>query len=660
MSAPGPPQADAAILPSSRPAPRRELLQPGTLLVGLLFTGLMARYDPLNGFLKTSPFGGFHFSIGPMLAVLVWALGVNVVLRWLAPRWAWSPGQVAALWALTAVPLGTALAYLVPNVVAFHYYASPANGWDRLLGAEIAPALLVQPVGAVKGFFEGLPAGARIPWGAWVTPVATWSLFAFAMYATMLGMSVLLRRRWVEEEHFTFPLVQVPLEVAASPAPGRLLNPLLRSGMMWTAVLVLFAIHSVRALHTFYPSVPTVTLSRWFPLTERPWSFAQNISLIFLPMMIGLSYLLASEVSFSLWFFYLAQLGQKIVMGLLGFSMDRTGSLYGGTLWASLEEAGGTIALACWFVWLARHHFRRAFRKALTGDPAVNDAAEPLSYRAATALFLGGVLVMIGWLSHFGGSPLMAVGAVLGSLATFLTLGWAISQGGLFYVNPTFCSTEVIANLTGGDRWGIRPLLINMWNEEVFRLDLRDYLLPYLLNAHKLTDGANLNRRSLLSGCTATFLLAFAVSQVMQIWLRYAHGGLLGLPNTWLPRAVQTHFNWVAAASSYPETFSPGNLAHFGGGALFTLLLAWLRPRYSWFGLHPIGFVLASGYPAGYLWFSLFLGWLVKSSVLRWGGYKTYQHLRPLFMGLVIGDCISAAVWNVVGYLTGVGYSVIP
>ena len=164
MSAPGQPEAATPAATSTKPALPRQPLHPGTLLVGLLCAGLMARYDPLNGFLKTSPFGGFHFSIGPMLAVLVWSLVVNTVLRWLAPRWAWSPGQTAALWALTSVPLGTALAYLVPNVVAFHYYASPANGWDRLLGGEIAPALLVvfvvHSVRALHNFF-----GVAIPLG---------------------------------------------------------------------------------------------------------------------------------------------------------------------------------------------------------------------------------------------------------------------------------------------------------------------------------------------------------------------------------------------------------------------------------------------------------------------------------------------------------------
>jgi hypothetical protein len=267
---------------------------------------------------------------------------------------------------------------------------------------------------------------------------------------------------------------------------------------------------------------------------------------------------------------------------------------------------------------------------------------------------------MVWWLTRFGGSLLMATGAVVGTLAVFLTLAWAICQGGLFYVNPTFSSTEVIATLTGQARWGVQPLLVNMWNEEIFRLDLRNYLLPYLLNTHKLTDGAHLDRRSLLGGSYWTFLLAFGIDMVMGIWLRYTHGGLLGLPNTWQPVAIQTHFRWVAAASSYPTAFSPGNLAHFGGGALITLLMAWMRPRYTWFTLHPIGFVLASGFPAGYLWFSIFLGWLVKTAVTRWGGFHGYQTLRPLFLGLVIGDCLSAGVWNIVGYITQVGYSVIP
>ena len=56
----------------------------------------------------------------------------------------------------------------------------------------------------------------------------------------------------------------------------------------------------------------------------------------------------------------------------------------------------------------------------------------------------------------------------------------------------------------------------------------------------------------------------------------------------------------------------------------------------------------------------MFIGWVLKCITARYGGYKGYQLLRPVFMGLIIGDCLNGAVWIVVGLITRVGYSVLP
>ena len=55
-----------------------------------------------------------------------------------------------------------------------------------------------------------------------------------------------------------------------------------------------------------------------------------------------------------------------------------------------------------------------------------------------------------------------------------------------------------------------------------------------------------------------------------------------------------------------------------------------------------------------YLWFSIFLAGLAKSIVLKYGGARYYLKLRPLFLGLVLGQYVGAAVWGLVHGLTGV------
>ena len=107
------------------------------------------------------------------------------------------------------------------------------------------------------------------------------------------------------------------------------------------------------------------------------------------PLMIGFAYLLSSEVSFSLWFLYLFYKLRAVALGALGIPMSGVGAGYGRYIWASLEESGGTIALAVWFARVARSHFVGVFRKAFTNDPSIDDSDEPLSEGLYAAARIG-------------------------------------------------------------------------------------------------------------------------------------------------------------------------------------------------------------------------------------------------------------------------------
>lgn len=648
------------------PAEQRERVTAAALVIGLLATAILVGATPLNDFLLMGTYiAGNHFPIGAFSVLLILTLVVNVALRKLAARLALSPGQLIVVWALITVPSGIPssgmMRYFVPQMISYHYFASPESKWDELFGDEIPSALLIHDEAEVRSFFEGLPPGRSLAWQVWLSPTVIWGIYAFAMYAMMIGLSVMLRRRWVEHERFTFPLVQVPIEIANSPEPGRLVNSFLRNRQVWIAVLILAAIHSLCGLHQFYPAVPAVPLSSDITFRERPLSFAGSLPMTVYPLVIGFAYLLASEVCFSLWFFYLFVKFRAIVLGMFGLPQPGVGAGYGHWLWASLEESGGTIALALWFVWIAKDHFCSMFRKAFVGAPAVQDTDEPLSYRASVFLFLGGTVVMIMWLVHFGGSPFLALANVIIGIAVFITLAWTVAQGGLLFLQPTFATTEILTTLTGSRPWSVSSLLVNMWNEQVFRMDLREYLLPSLLNAHKISDSVNLHRGSLLKSCMVAIVVAFFVSLAAAIWLPYARGGALALPNTWTYiHATRLHFRWAASLSVTPLAFSTRWLTHFGGGFALMLVMMWLRTRISWFAFHPIGFVIASGYPLSRIWFSIFLGWVIKGAIMRWGGYKVYQNLRPFFFGLIVGDCLAGAAWIIVGFITGTGYMLLP
>jgi hypothetical protein len=62
-----------------------------------------------------------------------------------------------------------------------------------------------------------------------------------------------------------------------------------------------------------------------------------------------------------------------------------------------------------------------------------------------------------------------------------------------------------------------------------------------------------------------------------------------------------------------------------------------LRAHFHWFSLHPVGLAFQYTFGTWLYWFSLFLVWLVKVVLLRYGGVKAYQRGKPFFYGLGIG-----------------------
>lgn len=79
------------------------------------------------------------------------------------------------------------------------------------------------------------------------------------------------------------------------------------------------------------------------------------------------------------------------------------------------------------------------------------------------------------------------------------------------------------------------------------------------------------------------------------------------------------------------------------------------------FVLHPIGYTMFSSWATFQLWFSIFLGWIIKYSILRYGGLRVYRQARPVFVGLIFGEMACAGIWMAIGIITSVntGYRIL-
>ena len=106
---------------------------------------------------------------------------------------------------------------------------------------------------------------------------AFWGVFLFLLLWTMLCLSSIVRRPWVDQERVPFPIIELPVMMVQKNNAGALFsNRLLALGFALTSVLL-----SVNYLSSMYPSVPGIHLAERDIGTQffvtPPWSSVSPI-----------------------------------------------------------------------------------------------------------------------------------------------------------------------------------------------------------------------------------------------------------------------------------------------------------------------------------------------------------------------------------------------
>ena len=78
-----------------------------------------------------------------------------------------------------------------------------------------------------------------------------------------------------------------------------------------------------------------------------------------------------------------------------------------------------------------------------------------------------------------------------------------------------------------------------------------------------------------------------------------------------------------------------------GFGALAVSALTFCSYRFTWWPFHPIGFTLVIFWSTRTAILSVFITWLIKTIILRFGGIGLYRRATPFFVGMIVGYTFS-------------------
>ncbi len=606
-----------------------------------------------------------HLPIGVTFIFLLMVLVGNTLLRLLRGRWAFTRAELMVvlimMFVASSIPeMGyVLLALAVP--AGMRYYATPENSWESHFIQPYVPRGLAPPSGpAVKWFYEGLPRGAHIPWGDWVQPILWWSAYAFLFWFAYFCLGVILRRQWIEHERLVFPVAQVPLDMVGDDPYPSAFSPFFRSKLLWIGFLAVFLLHTSNSLYLYFGTFPYLRLTNidvTSGLVTRPWDALKNDRLFVYPSMIGIAFLVSTEVAASMWFFYLFNRCQELAIRAYGLGEPGSGVGFNSTVFYRGQEAGAFIAVAVFLLWGARKQLAATLRQSLRGR---DEPTEPIPVLWA---FIGFFAASVGaglWGVGFGMNWWAALLIIIIFHTMALGLTRLVSAGGIMFVECSFLPQDVTNNFLGTRGLGYHNLTLLAFQQRMLMFNQEVTWWPYLMNSLKIGQAINLRGSHLAAAVGMAMVFAVGLSYFTAMRVIYHYGGVTLNP-TVMEKAPTWAFNKLNSFIETPLERSALGIGSTVLGGAFMFLMLHMSRNFLWWRLNPLGYLMGSTGTLRYIWFSVLIGWVVSAVVLKYGGLRTYRRLRPMFIGLILGEFSAAAVWLIIDYFTGTrGHDIFP
>ena len=594
---------------------------------------------------------------GAVFLLFVLTLILNPLLKLIHPRLGLNRGELLVVYIMMvmASPIPTLFVGKFLSAISYpYYYATPENEWRELIHPYIPDWLMVNSFDIVKKFYEGGGRNEPIPWAAWQPVFLAWLPFVWALFLVMISLMIIMRKQWVEHERLIYPLMQVSLAMTEQGRYGERVSPFFKNPVMWAGFALPALWGTLHGLYNYFPE--TIPIAKEIDPIHLRLPIFYGVADMYVLLrfnIIGFFYFLKTEIAFSLWFFNLLAYVVRGIFGILGITSPQTQSAGHGVhnLILAQQAMGAVLVLFLGGLWSARRHLRGVLRKAFLGDPDVDDSGEILSYRGAVIVLMASNVIMVGWLWLAGLPVLFGLAILFLGMVVLFGYSRVVAEGGLSDGEPPVVPAGILVSAVGSSVIGTQGLVVLattfLWTTG------RNFVMVSCANSLRLGEELGGGKRALFW----VILLALAVSLGAAIWTIMTLGHQYGAINLWI---------WGGGEYSYAEKLIRTPMEPYAwswintaiGAAIMTLLMV-ARWLYVWWPLHPLGYAIGPIWIIDALWFNMFLAWLIKIVVLKYGGVGLYRRTRPFFMGMILGYFTPAGFYLIVDHFTGMTWNII-
>ncbi len=494
---------------------------------------------------------------------------------------------------------------------------------------------------AADRFVDELFEDEELPWQAWIAPMASWGMLFMALWMMMLGLGGVVYPQWRDKERLPFPLLNLYhsfLGDEEDDGQSRILPAIFYAKTFWIGCVCVFLIHGLRGLNEFTAgAVPSFPLS--WNLSDyytdgimRHATAPMRAQHIFFAI-IGVAYFIPSRYAVSIWAWVFGY-GIYLMIGNAYIPAFRVGQSGG-------QAFGALVAIAGWVLWLGRSHWYLVGR-AMLGR--ATNSEENRRNAIAGWMFTVGTIGIALWLIWAGAAIWWSILAALGCVIISLLVARIVAETGVpvFWMSR-FSVTSLTALFPLAWQSPVILYLVSALYAFVTRTTAVSAAVISTL-AMGLDREAKPSRQSrLLVGGLVILAIGFVICGAVHLRMGYssidistdAKGGI-GSVNQWA-RVDRIDYNF----------FTDSRTDQFVGFGIASALL-YACSRFPAWPIHPVGIVFVRWSIGNLIWFSVFLGWLIKTFITRLFGGGAFRKARPLFLGLIIGELFAIIVWALV------------